>query len=166
MEKGYKEFLKTGKKVSPSGSGSASSSTNKSELDVYKIMSFLDDKFRGRDCISSAGKLLNNDQGKIGKSSIWDSVDCHLAVEEVEEIIVPEPSTFHQKKRSKSNNDFKESMQGIFSCVKDLTGIMRDNLKSYNPDVAYHQKINNFFTDLSEKQRDELMLILLDILSQ
>lgn len=79
---------------------------------------------------------------------------------------MPAPDQFSSRKKARSDKSFQKEMQGIFSCVQDLTDVIKTSVSSKMPqsDDSYKSKINDFFKNLNEDQRDALMADLLEII--
>lgn len=164
LEKDYKNFLKSGKKIIPSGSGSSKSSSSDTDNDLFKIMGFLDQKYKSRPPLSSTGISINNSSHQ----SMWELGPKPMIeqFQKQETSIMPDPDDSYHHKKSKSNNDFRHEMKGMFSCIADLTTVIKLNVqrKAANSDDAYKDKINNLFQNLNAEQRDNLLDILLQVI--
>lgn len=164
MESSYKDWAREGKKIPPSGTGAQRKS--KKYYEVLKQMSFLDGKLENRSVLSSNSQLQISTMAKcrtesgIKRKSIWDP---HFNVVS-EDTIVPKPDLFCSRKKKKSDEVLKQEMSGILSCVKDLTNVIKEGIESKNGRSAYELKINKFFEQLSEVQRDKLMETLLNVI--
>lgn len=132
-------------------------------------MGFMDQKYASRSPLSSTGILVNQDQNKNGKrhQTLWNiGSGSSLKKSTGKPFVMPKPDPSHTRKKTKLNKDFHDNMKGVMHCVKDLTSVIMTTIKnkSINSKDAYLEKINKFFKNLDENQRDELMDILLEII--
>lgn len=166
LVEGYKDFVRNGKKISPSGDGARKSGISKTTYDLFKFMGFLDGKLEHHAQISSEHTeeptvmAKKSSTKKRQKRSIWDEdLECLGSDEDV----VPPVDKFcrFKKQKSKKQDDLSE----LFGCVKNLTQVITENL-SKGCDDAYKKKISSFFINLDENQRNNLMQKLLEVINE
>lgn len=160
LVEGYKDFIKNGKKIPPSGDGARKSNISKTTYDLFKFMGFLDSKLEHHVQMSSEQRTTSKPNKSTKQNrSIWDDdLEC---LSSDQNIVLPVVK-FCRVKKQKTNNN--EDLSELFGCVKSLTEVMKENLKG--SDDAYKKKIFSFFNNLNENQRNILMQNLLRIINE
>lgn len=165
LVEGYKDFVKNGKKIPPSGDGARKMTISRTTYDLFKFMSFLDGRLEHHNQITSipsTSSYSTISMKKNTKRSIWDDDLEYLSSEED---IMPPEDKFCRKKKKISNKQHADELSELFGCVKDLTQVMKDNLGKKNCNDAYETKINSFFQDFNEAERNywlQKMLVIIN----